>query len=86
MERNYEFRKRLEVVHRPNLRQANTAIEQDEFVIEDGWTILIGTEAQPLVVSVAKDLQDYLFTSMNVSVFVRRTEELQAAAEKAEKV
>ena len=86
MERNYEFRKRLEVVHRPNLRQANTTIEQDEFVIEDGWTILIGTEAQPLVVSVAKDLQDYLFTSMNVSVFVRRTEELQAAAEKAEKV
>ncbi len=86
METNYEFRKRLEVVHKPNLRQANVTVQQDELLIEDGWTIVIGSEAQPLVMNVAKDLQDYLLTSMNVSVLIKRTGDILAAAQEGEEV
>ena len=86
MERNYEFRKRLEVVHKPNRRQENLVLEIDELLIDDGWTILIGNRAPQLVINVAKDLQDYLFTSMNVSVLIKRTEELANAALQGESV
>lgn len=86
MERNYEFRKRLEIVHQPDLRQENVVLEPDELLIDDDWTILIGSRAPQLVINVAKDLQDYLFTSMNVSVLIKRTEELANAALQGESV
>ena len=86
MERNYEFRKRLEIVHQPNLRQENVVLKPDELLIEDGWTILIGNRAPQLVINVAKDLQDYLFTSMNVSVLVKSTADLANAALRGENV
>ena len=86
MERNYDFRKRLEIVHQPNLRQENVVIGPMSFLIEDGWTIFIGSQAPQLVINVAKDLQDYLFTSMNVSVLIKRTAELAAAAAREDNV
>lgn len=86
MERNYEFRKRLEVVHKPNRRQENVTLSTDEVLIEDGWAILISDCAEKLVEDVAKDLQDYLFTSMNVSVLLKKTADLISAASNDENV
>ena len=86
VERNYKFRKRLEIVHQPNLRTENVVLAKDEVLIEDGWTILISADCEKLVENVAKDLQDYLFTSMNVSVLIKRTEELANAALQGESV
>jgi len=71
-ERNYEFRRRLNVVHRPDRRQADLAPQSHEVVLEDGWQIVIPPDASGYLIQVAQDLQDYLFTSMNVSVLLRR--------------
>ena len=79
MEWNYEFRKRLEIVHKPDRRQEKIVLQPDELLIEDGWAILISTRAAQLIVNVAKDLQDYLFTSMRVSVLLKRSEIWQRA-------
>ncbi len=86
MEWNYEFRKRLEIVHKPDRRQEKIVLQPDELLIEDGWTIIISTRAAQLIVNVAKDLQDYLFTSMRVSVLVKRSEDLANDALHAENV
>lgn len=86
MEWNYEFRKRLEIVHKPDRRQEKIVLQPDELLIEDGWAILISTRAAQLIVNVAKDLQDYLFTSMRVSVLVKRSEDLANDALHAENV
>lgn len=86
MEKSYEFRKQLEIVHKPYLRQANIVLEPDELLIEDGWTILVSNQAPELVVNVAKDLQDYLFTSMRVSTHLKTTIDLATAQKQKEKV
>ncbi len=65
-ERNYEFRKRLRAVHKPNRRDPERTAEPGEAAIGDGWRIVVPRGASELLVAVAKDLQDYLFTSMGV--------------------
>ncbi|BBI36538.1 hypothetical protein [Cohnella abietis] len=67
-EKNYEFRKRLEVVHQPDRRDPEAVALPNEVVIDGEWSIAIGVEATPLIRSVAQDLQDYFLTSMNVSL------------------
>ena len=71
-ERNFQFRQRLNVVHRDDRRDPAQQPEAQETVIEDGWTIIIAPEASRYLVQVAQDLQDYLFTSMGVSVLLVR--------------
>ncbi|MDF2663543.1 MAG: hypothetical protein K0Q94_6334, partial [Paenibacillus sp.] len=66
-ERNYEFRNRLEEVHKPNRRNTELLPETDECRVDDEWQIVISENATQLVIHVAKDLQDYFFTSMNCS-------------------
>ncbi|BBH23491.1 hypothetical protein Back11_48360 [Paenibacillus baekrokdamisoli] len=67
-EKKYEFRKRLEVVHQPNRRDSEAIAQKNEITIDQDWSIAIGEEATPLMMNVAKDLQDYLLVSMNISV------------------
>ena len=42
-ERNYEFRRRITVVHRPNRRDQTIKPSPEEVLIEDGWSIVIPT-------------------------------------------
>ena len=73
-ERSYEFRRRLNHVHQSNRRDPSRKPEPGEVVVENDWAIEIGSGAGDVVTQVAKDLQDYFFTSMNVStLLVRRT-------------
>lgn len=85
-ERKYEFRRRLEVVHKPNRHGPNANPSQGDIVIRHDWHIVIGENAAPLVVNVAKDLQDYLFTSMNVSITISRTSSIDDIASAGERV
>jgi len=78
-ERNYEFRRRLNVVHRPNRRDYGLSALPDETVINNTWKIIISNEAAPLILNVAKDLQDYMFTSMHVSVLLHCVNDIAAA-------
>lgn len=75
-ERKYEFRRRLEVVHKPGRRDSAVAPEADEVEITEEWRIVISEHAGSLVFQVAKDLQDYLLVSMGVSVRIRRVSDI----------
>jgi hypothetical protein len=71
-ERNFQFRQRLNVVHAAGRRDPAAAPVANEVVVEDGWRIVVSPEASDFLVGVAKDLQDYLFTSMGVSTLLTR--------------
>ncbi len=71
-ERAYEFRKDLNCVHQKDRRDFSIKAAGNELAIENGWEILIADTASELVETTAKDLQDYLFVSMNVSVLLKK--------------
>jgi hypothetical protein len=78
-ERNYDFRRRLDLVHVPRRRDLNIEPQESEVAIEDGWSIIISNGASPLVLNVAKDLQDYLLVSMNVSTLILPIEDVSSS-------
>lgn len=80
-ETKYEFRKRLNTVHKPDRRVAEIAALDSEIVIDNDWRIAVSGKAEPLIKNVAEDLQDYLLNSMGVSVPVIITE-LPVSSEK----
>ncbi|MCD9021626.1 hypothetical protein [Cohnella silvisoli] len=85
-EKKYEFRKRLEVVHKPDRRDLSLLPEGDELVIGEDWAIVISEQANPLILNIAKDLQDYLFTSMNISLTIVKASSLADWANDRERV
>lgn len=85
-ERNYEFRRRLEAVHKPDRRNLDLKPEIGEAEIGHDWQIVISEQAGPLIHHVAKDLQDYLFVSMHVSVSLRKASDIGEAAAAGERV
>ena len=72
IERKYEFRKFLNTVHISNRRDKSLLPYKNETEINDDWTILIDDNADNLIIKTAADLQDYFFTSMNVSVRLKK--------------
>ncbi len=84
-ERNYEFRRRLAVVHQPDRRDPALQPMANDTLVEDGWRILIPDDASEALLAVAHDLQHYFFTSMEVSVLLKREHEINAAAEKGQR-
>jgi hypothetical protein len=69
-EGNYEFRKRLNAVHRVGRRNSEARPERAEVAIRNGWRVVLPLHASPYLVRVGQDLQDYLFRSMGVSVLL----------------
>ena len=68
----YDFRKRLEVVHRADRRDMATKRTADEFEFSDGVAICLpGAEADGLMLRAAVDFQNYLRVSMKVDAIVR---------------
>ena len=82
MERNYEYRKRLTQVHRPDRRDYSISPGDGEMMVGSGWKIEIPADGGKLLVNAAKDLQDYLDVSMNVSVRIRHVEDVSESGEK----
>jgi hypothetical protein len=76
----YQFRRRLMVVHQPDRRDPEARPREEEIAVGEGWTIVISRDAEPLVLNVAKDLQDYLLVSMDMSVLLRRVDDVAAEA------
>ena len=67
-EKNYDFLKRMREVHKPNRRDQQAKPAADEIEIDNSWKLVIPAGAGKLLRRAASDFQDYLFTSMNVSV------------------
>lgn len=85
-EQPYAFRRRLDIVHQPDRRDPEARPEETEFAIGKGWSIVVGTSATPLILDVAKDLQDYLLTSMGESLLLERVNDVASAAREGEGV
>lgn len=69
-EKNYEFRHKMLKVHREDLRDTSLAPSFDEIEIKDGFVIDISRAKTEVILTAAKDLQDYLLISMGVSVLL----------------
>lgn len=85
-EKNYEFRKFLENIHTPDRRDYTVVCGENEVQINDGWTIVVEKDCSKVILNVAKDLQDYLLTSMNVSVLLKISKDLTPDMEQGENV
>ncbi|MBI4023375.1 MAG: hypothetical protein HY360_00235 [Verrucomicrobia bacterium] len=85
-EKCFEFRRRLEQVHATNRRDPSVKPGHAEVLIETGWRIAISEQASPLVMNVARDLQDYLLVSMRVSVLLVQVPSLSQAVKNASRM
>ena len=66
-ERQYDFRKRLAVVHEEGRRDASLKPSADEIVLSDGMSIVLPDGSKGLLFRAAQDFQDYLAVSMGIS-------------------
>lgn len=82
----YQFRRRLAVVHTPDRRDPAARPRAGETAIGESWSIVVDRQAAPLVLDVAKDLQDYLLMSMGESVLLRRVEDVSGVAVSGQRV
>ncbi len=71
-EKNYQFRQLMNQVHLPGRRDPAAVPADGEVVVDQTWQIAIGEHAADLTVLGAKDLQDYFFTSMDLTIPLRR--------------
>ena len=55
IERNYEFRKAMRIIHRPGRRDTARKPFGDEMMVPPGWRIVYARHASPLIVETAKD-------------------------------
>ncbi len=80
VERNFEFRRRISVMHKPDRRDPQAQAAPGEVAIGAGWEIVVAECATEMLLTAAKDLQDYFFTSMGESLLLRRTADAAAVA------
>lgn len=64
-ELQYEFRKRMQEVHKKNRRREKTRAK-GQIELTSDWTVVLPKDE--FLTRVARDLEDYLFVSMNVCV------------------
>lgn len=79
-EMNYDFRKRLLEVHKKDRRDDEAVPSPDEIRITGDWTVEIGENAGRVILNAARDLQEYLFTSMGISVRLKRASHARGEA------
>ena len=66
-EQNYDFRKRMSQLHKPNLRDPNVSCRKDQLALEDGCVISVPENPGIVVLTAARDLVDFLLDSMHIS-------------------
>lgn len=77
---NYQFRERLSVVHQPGRRNPGKVLSDHEMAVDARFSIVLAADADCVVVNAARDLEDYFFTSMNLSLRVVREGEIDGDA------
>ena len=79
-ENRYDFRKRLDVVHKPNRRDPDAQPAADEIVIDSSWNICIGNNPSAEILAIARDLHDYFMVSMKVILSFTETTQPKSVA------
>ena len=67
---NYQFRQRFSVVHRPDRRDFDKKCPSGFVEVTGDWCISIPCDADAVLINAARDLEDYFFTSMKISLRV----------------
>ena len=67
---NYQFRERMSEVHKPNRRDFSKKLCDGQIEIDDSWSITIPDNADIVIKNAARDLEDYFFVSMGISLKV----------------
>ena len=80
---NYEFRERFSVIHKPDRRDAAKKCPAGFIELTKDWCITVPAGADEVILNAARDLEDYFFTSMNLSL--RVVKENDALCERFEK-
>lgn len=80
-EQNYQFRDRLNNVHKRGRRTNRRGCEAGETELSDSWVIRVSPRAGEVVEQAAEDLQDYLRTSMEIAVRLSRQSPAEATPE-----
>lgn len=76
MHGSYKFRQEMLQIHRPDVLDTTYAPKPDEIGIDESWSIVIAKDCGRVLLNAAQDLQDYLLTSLNVSVAIKRRMDL----------
>ena len=71
-EQQYDFRKRMLEIHKPNIRKEGITPNDNEFVIENGVIITLPENAGVVVETAAKDLVDFFSVSMNMAAMAAK--------------
>ncbi len=66
-QRNYDFKTELLTVHKKDVRAEEARPESNEFAFQDGVKIYVQDYENQVIMTAARDFEEYLFTSMNVS-------------------
>ena len=65
---NYQFRQRFSVVHQPNRRDMDKKCPKGLVEVDGKWCIVVPADADIVLMNAARDLEDYFFTSMKISL------------------
>ncbi len=73
-EKNYDFRSRHWQLHRPGRRDEERTAGKNEVMLDESWKLGCPAEAPGMLLRAVKDFQDYLLTSMGISLCISRTD------------
>ena len=73
MEKAYQFRERIDIVHHRNCRDVDAVALPGEVVVDTSWQISLPAAAPEVVAETARDLQDYFYNAMGVAVSIGET-------------
>ena len=69
-ELNYEFGKRFSIVHRADRRDFDKKCPENYVEVNGDWCITVPLNADDVLKNAVRDLEDYFFTSMGISLRV----------------
>ncbi len=72
---NYEFRKRFSVIHREDRRDFDKKCPRGFVEVTKDWCITVPSDADTVMMNAARDLEDYFFTSMKISLHLVHEED-----------
>ena len=65
---NYQFRQRFSVVHEPSRRDIDKKCPKGFTEVNGDWCIVVPDDADVVMMNAARDLEDYFFVSMKISL------------------
>lgn len=74
-ELNYQFRRNLAEVHKPNRRDIEKNVSYSQVEIDSSWVITVPRNCDVVMMNAARDLEDYFFVSMDICVNVSYEDE-----------